>query len=86
MHLTRGCVRNCDFCAVPIIEPEPNFKKYIDIKQIIENVKSQFGDKQNLIIMDNNILASPNLEQFVKDIIDCGFGVNNNNYKYIQGW
>lgn len=84
VHLTRGCVRNCDFCAVPIIEPEPNFKKYIDIKQIIENVKNQFGDKQNLIIMDNNILASPNLEQFVKDIIDCGFGVNNNNYKYIK--
>lgn len=84
VHMTRGCVRKCEFCAVPIIEPEPNFKKYIDIKPKIENVKKQFGDKRNLMIMDNNILASPNLEQIVQDIIECGFGVDNNCCKYIK--
>jgi hypothetical protein len=82
IHSTRGCIRKCEFCAVPKIEP--NFKKYVDIKPNIENVIKQFGDRRDLMIMDNNILASPDLEQIIQDIIDCGFGVNNNDYKYIK--
>lgn len=82
IHSTRGCIRKCEFCAVPKIEPK--FLKYIDIKPNIENVIQQYGDRRNLMIMDNNILASPKLEQIVQDIIECGFGRNNNDYKYTK--
>jgi hypothetical protein len=82
IHSTRGCIRKCEFCAVPNIEPK--FLKYVDIKPNIENVIKQFGDRRDLMIMDNNILASPDLEQIVQDIIECGFGRNNNDYKYIK--
>ena len=80
VHATRGCVRKCDFCAVPQIEPK--FKNYIDIKPIVNDIIEQYGAKCHLMIMDNNILASPNLEQIINDIIECGFGINNNDYKY----
>jgi len=80
VHATRGCIRTCEFCAVPQIEPE--FKFYIDIKPKIKSAIEQFGAKRNLMIMDNNILASPDFEQIIEDIIKCGFGVNNNDYEY----
>ena len=82
VYATRGCIRKCDFCAVPIIEPR--FCKYIDIKPNVENVIRQFGDRRDLMIMDNNILASPDFKQIIQDIIDCGFGRNNNNYRYVK--
>lgn len=80
MHATRGCVRKCDFCAVPKIEPE--FKAYCDIKPRINKIIEEYGQKKDLMIMDNNILASPQFDKIINDIIDCGFGVSNNWYQY----
>ena len=82
VHTTRGCIRKCKFCAVPKIEP--NFKCYIDIKPKINGIIEKYGMKSDLMILDNNILASPNLGQIVEDIVDCGFGVNNNLFEYIS--
>lgn len=82
VHSTRGCIRKCEFCAVPIIEPK--FLRYVDIRPNIENVIQQFGDRRDLMVMDNNILASPDLGQIIQDIIECGFGRDNNNYKYTK--
>jgi hypothetical protein len=81
IHATRGCIRECDYCAVPQIEPK--FKSYIDIKPKINDIIKKYGEKRNLMIMDNNIVASPHLNKIVDDIIECGFGVDNNAYTYI---
>jgi hypothetical protein len=80
IYSTKGCIRNCEFCAVPIIEPK--FKSYIDIKPKIEQIRKMYGEKHNLILMDNNIVASPKLSEIIEDIISCGFGKENNDYKY----
>jgi radical SAM superfamily enzyme YgiQ (UPF0313 family) len=55
-YTTRGCIRHCDFCAVR--ELEPNYKSYVDINKWIKEINAEIsGEKQNLLLMDNNILA-----------------------------
>ena len=71
-YMTRGCKRKCPFCAVPILEP--HFCNYIPIKQKINRTKSKFGEKRNLLLLDNNVLASPRFPDIIQEIIDCGFG------------
>ncbi len=69
---TRGCVRGCSFCAVKYLEPD--FRNYISVSDKIEDTRLRFGDRQNLIMMDNNILASCCLEQIIDELVGCGFG------------
>ena len=78
-YTTRGCVRKCKFCAVPIIEPKYN--AYIPLKERVDLVKQQYGDQKDLLLMDNNILASERLADIIQDIVDSGFGKND---KFIQ--
>ena len=52
--MTRGCPRNCSFCAVPRLEPE--YKNYIGLKHQIQQVDKQFGPRKDLLLMDNNVL------------------------------
>ena len=73
-YTTRGCVRKCDFCAVPTIEPK--YISYIPFKERIELEKKTYGDQKDLLLMDNNILASKKLSVIIQDIIDSGFGKN----------
>lgn len=70
-YTTRGCIRRCEFCAVHTLEPE--YKDYLDISEQLKQVEEQFGTKQYLMLMDNNVLASPNFEQIIEDIKNCGF-------------
>ena len=70
-YTTRGCIRHCAFCAVPILEPIYN--SYIPLKERIERIRELYGEQQNMLLMDNNVLASENLPQIIQDIIDCGF-------------
>ena len=71
-YMTRGCIRKCSFCAVPNLEPE--YCDYISMKQKIKNTKLKFGEKRNLLLLDNNVLASPRFPEIIQEIIDCGFG------------
>jgi len=73
-YMTRGCIRKCHFCAVPTLEPK--YCDYISIKQKIDETKSKFGEKQNLLLLDNNVLASPRFPEIIQEIIDCGFEKN----------
>ena len=75
---TKGCIRKCKFCAVSTLEP--TYCSYIDIKGQIEEVNTLYGEKRNLMLMDNNILASPRLEQIVDDLVELGFGRGNTSY------
>lgn len=70
-YTTRGCVRKCDFCAVP--EIEPIFKHGISLKDKIEKIDMLFGPKQNLILMDNNILGSHTFSDIIDEIKAVGF-------------
>lgn len=71
-YMTRGCIRRCPFCAVPTLEPE--YKDYIPLREKIEATASLYGDQKDLLLMDNNVLASDNFDEIIQEIIDCGFG------------
>ena len=70
-YSTRGCIRHCAFCAVPILEPQ--YQSYLPLKERIEGTRRLYGDQQNLLLMDNNVLASENLAEIIEDIRSCGF-------------
>jgi hypothetical protein len=70
-YATRGCVRTCEFCVVNSFEPE--YIPYISISKIIENIKSESCEKQNLLLMDNNVLASKHFDMIIDDIKNAGF-------------
>lgn len=70
-YATRGCIRKCPFCAVPILEPE--YQPYLPLKERIERTRRLYGDQQNLLLMDNNILASNRLQEIIEDVKSCGF-------------
>jgi hypothetical protein len=53
---------------------EPSFVPYIDIKPVIRALRAAYGDKAALKLMDNNVLASPHLEQIVNDLLQLGYG------------
>lgn len=80
---TKGCIRKCKFCAVRTLEP--TYCSYIDIKGQIQEVNRLYGEKRNLMLMDNNILASPQLERIVDDLVELGFGRGNTSYKKQSG-
>ncbi|MCD7935499.1 MAG: hypothetical protein LUG98_01420, partial [Tannerellaceae bacterium] len=72
-YTTRGCIRKCSFCAVPTLEPV--YMPYLPLRERVEQVRETYGDQKDLLLMDNNILASENLEDIIQDIVDSGFGV-----------
>lgn len=70
-YMTRGCPRKCSFCAVPRLEPE--YKSYIGLKEQIVKATKRFGPQKDLLLMDNNILASTQFNNIIEEIKDCGF-------------
>ena len=70
-YTTRGCIRRCPFCAVPTLEPIYN--SYIPLLDRIKRIRELYGEQQNMLLMDNNVLASEQFPQIIQDIIDCGF-------------
>lgn len=61
---SRGCIRNCRFCSVPLIEPEFKFKG--SIKRLI------YPGHTKAIFWDNNILASPHWETIFDELLELG--------------
>ena len=70
-YMTRGCVNNCDFCAVPKLEPE--YKSYLPIAEQVAWANERFGGKKDLLLLDNNVLASCQYEQIIDEIKASGF-------------
>ncbi len=70
-YATRGCIRRCSFCAVWTLEP--HYQEYIPLYERIERTRRLYGEQRNLLLMDNNVLASDRLEDIVADIRQCGF-------------
>lgn len=78
-YTTRGCIRHCPFCAVPTLEPVYN--SYIPLRKRIELTRELYGDQKDLLLMDNNVLASKDFPAIIEDIIACGYGVDGPKYK-----
>ena len=72
VHASRGCVNHCAFCAVPKIEPR--YKNYQPVAAQVAAVKAAHGEKRDLVLMDNNTVASPKFDKIIDDIIEAGFG------------
>ena len=70
-YATRGCIRRCSFCAVWTLEP--HYQDYIPLYNRIERTRRLYGEQQNLLLMDNNVLASSQLKSIIEDINKCGF-------------
>lgn len=70
-YMTRGCVNRCPFCAVPKLEPK--FDDHVSIIEQLEYVRRHYGDKRNLLLLDNNVLASSEFNQIIDEIQACGF-------------
>lgn len=70
-YSSRGCIRHCKFCAVPHLEPK--FKDFIPINNLINYTNKKFGSRRNLLLLDNNVLASSKFPQIIEEIHSCGF-------------
>lgn len=70
-YMTRGCVNHCEFCAVPTLEP--HYQDYIQLKQQLDETSRKFGAQRDLLLLDNNVLASPCFDKIVDEIKSCGF-------------
>ena len=70
-YASRGCVRKCAFCGVPKLEGGQRDTK--SLTEIVEGVNRLYGEKRNLILMDNNVVASANFKDIISEIIDLGF-------------
>ncbi len=71
-YMTRGCINKCAFCAVPKLEPK--YCDYISLKKQIEITKCRFGEQRDLLLLDNNVLASKCYNKIIDEIVECGFG------------
>ena len=70
-YMTRGCGMRCQFCAVQTLEPE--YIPFISITESIRRIDEQFGQKKDLLLMDNNVLRSPHFDQIIDEIKSLGF-------------
>ncbi len=71
VRISKGCVRKCNFCAVPKLEPEFGLLGPLD--EQISEIEMTHGTKQNLVIMDNNVLAIKNINKCLGTVEKSGF-------------
>lgn len=67
---SRGCIRKCGFCIVP--EKEGRIRQVATIGEIVK------PDSDKLVLLDNNLLASPKAIDSLKEIIERKLKVNIN--------
>ena len=70
-YASRGCVRKCHFCGVPKLEGAQRDAK--SITDLINAIDERHGAKRDLMLMDNNIVASANYKNIIAEIRDNGF-------------
>jgi len=62
---SRGCIRSCPYCAVPLIEGSMNSIQH-SIKHLI------WPGHKKVILFDNNFLASPTWKSILDEIEELG--------------
>jgi len=70
-YASRGCIRKCSFCGVPKLEGDQ--REVQPLSAMIKNVDALYGVKKDLILMDNNVVASSRFKDIIAEIRDLGF-------------
>ena len=70
-YASRGCIRKCAFCGVPKLEGDQKIMP--PISQFVNGIIDRYGEKKDLILMDNNVTAAPNFNDIMAEIRDLGF-------------
>lgn len=70
-YASRGCIRKCSFCGVPKLEGDQ--REVAPITTLVNGVARLYGEKKDLILMDNNVVAAANFKEIVAEIRDLGF-------------
>jgi hypothetical protein len=71
VRLTKGCMRSCRFCAVPLLERE--FGAMAPFSVQIAEARKHHGEKQHVVVMDNNVLGVDGIENILTEIRAAGF-------------
>ncbi|MFZ2640664.1 MAG: hypothetical protein WA117_06715 [Verrucomicrobiia bacterium] len=71
VRITKGCIRSCKFCAVPLLEKK--FGTMSPLRTQIAEARRAHSEKQHLVVMDNNILGIAGIEDIIGEIRDLGF-------------
>jgi len=71
VRITKGCIRSCKFCAVPLLEKA--FGTTSPLRTQLSQARQQHGEKQHLVVMDNNILGVAGIETIIGEIRSLGF-------------
>ncbi|MFD1951595.1 radical SAM protein [Sphingomonas arantia] len=70
-YTSRGCIRKCHFCGVPKLE---GMQRDVEsLTDIVRSIDEMYGPKKDLILMDNNVVASPRFKEIIAEIRDLGF-------------
>ena len=70
-YTTRGCIRKCHFCGVPKLEGGQ--RDTASLTSVVRAIEELYGPKKDLILMDNNVVASPRFKEIIAEIRDLGF-------------
>lgn len=70
-YASRGCVRKCSFCGVPKLEGD--LYDTPSLTNIVKGIEKLYGPKKDLVLMDNNVVASPRFKDIIAEIRDLGF-------------
>ena len=73
-YASRGCIRKCAFCGVPKLEGAQ--KDMPPISKLVQGINELYGEKKDLILMDNNVTAAPKFKEIIAEIRDLGFTPN----------
>jgi hypothetical protein len=70
-YASRGCVRKCHFCGVPKLEGAQRDAQ--SITGLVRAIDERYGPRRDLMLMDNNVVASANYKNIIAEIRDLGF-------------
>jgi hypothetical protein len=70
-YASRGCIRKCSFCGVPKLEGDQRDAE--SITSVVRSIEARYGTKKDLILMDNNVVASSRFREIIAEIRDLGF-------------
>lgn len=70
-YTSRGCIRKCHFCGVPKLEGMQRDTE--SLTELVQAIDEHYGPKKDLILMDNNVVASPRFKEIIAEIRDLGF-------------
>src|SRR5216683_179453 len=70
-YASRGCIRKCSFCGVPKLEGDQ--RDVQPLTSVVRQISALYHEKKDLVLMDNNVVASSRFKEIIAEIRDLGF-------------